>query len=240
MARRGRLIAVEGRSAAGKTTLVRAAARKLGWQPLEEAFDRLDPAPSLEYRSPRELLLLEGTLLAEESRRYREARRLCARGRTVLADTGFLGPLMYTRGLVDLGRAPASVGRTVERSARSLVRRRALGLPDLTVYLETTPSERARRARADPNRHPSILFRRHEAVGGVERRYFEEEFPAARPDRFRTLRARSKPLALVPALRALVEAADPPPASRADALALVSLLRLPAPDGRRKNGGPNC
>lgn len=239
MARRGRLIAIEGRSAAGKTTLVHVAARKLGWQPLGEAFDRLDPAPSLQFGSPRELALLEGVLLAEEARRYREARRLCARGRTVLADTGFLGPLTYTRGLVELGWAPASVGQSVERSARSLVRRRALGLPDLTVYLETTTNERARRARTDANHHPVPLFRRHEAVGEVERRYLAEVFPAALPGRFQTLRARSRPLALVPALRSLVEEADPTPASRAQALALVSLLRLPARDGRRTNVGPN-
>ena len=239
MARRGRLIAIEGRSAAGKTTLVRAAAAKLGWQPLAEAFDRLDPAPSLEYDSARELLRLEGALLSEEVRRYREARGLCAQGRTVFADTGFLGPLMYTYGLVALGRAPASVGRAVERSTRSLVRRGALGLPDLTVYLETTARERARHARADTSRHPAVLAGRHEAVGSVEQRFFEELFPMALPDRFRSLRARAGPPGPVLTLRALVAEADPVPASKIEALALVSLLRLPAQDGRRPNGGPN-
>jgi hypothetical protein len=239
VARRGRLIAIEGRSAAGKTTLVRAAASKLGWEPLAEAFDRLDPAPSLEFVSPRELLLLEGTLLSEEVHRYREARALCAQGRTVLADTGFLGPLTYTLGLVTLGRAPASVGRAMERSTTSLVRRGALGLPDLSVYLDTTARERARHARADAGRHPAALSGRHEAVGAVEQRYFEELFPMALPDRFRSLRARSGPPGPVPTLRALVTDADPAPASKTEGLALLSLLRLPTPDGRRKNGGPN-
>lgn len=236
---RGRLIAIEGRSASGKTTLVRAAARKLGWQPLAEAFDRLDPAPSLAYGSSRELLLLEGTLLAEEVRRYQEARRACARGVTVLADTGFLGPVTYTRGLVDLGRAPASVWRNVVRSARSLLRRRALGIPDLTIYLETTASERARRARADPGHHPAAFLPRHEAVGEVERAYFERLFPGALPGRFATLRGRANPLSLVPSLRALVGERDPTPASRADGLALLSLLRPSAGRGRRRNAGPN-
>jgi hypothetical protein len=233
------LVAIEGRSAAGKTTLVRAAASKLGWEPLAEAFDRLDPAPSLEFGSPRELLRLEGTLLSEEARRFREARNLCAQGRTVLADTGFLGPLTYTLGIVTLGRAPESVARTIERSTWSLVRRGALGIPDLTVYLETTARERAGHARADAERHPAALAGRHEAVGAVEQRYFEELFPMALPDRFRSLRARSGPPGPAPTLRALVTEADPAPASRTEALALLSLLRLPTPDGRRRNRGPN-
>jgi hypothetical protein len=239
MSRRGRLIAIEGRSAAGKTTLVRAAVEEFDWQPLWEAFDRLDPTPSLEYASPHELLLLERSLIAEEVRRYREARGLCAQGRTVLADTGFLGPLTYTRGLVALARAPGSVGRAIERSTRSLVRRGALGIPDLTVYLETTARERARHARADSARHPVGLIPRHEAVGAVEERYFDELFPTALPDRFRILRARSGPPGPVATLRALVADADPTPASRTEGLALLSLLRLPPRGKRRTEVGPN-
>jgi len=239
MARRGRLIAVEGRSAAGKTTLVRAAASDLGWHPLPEALDRLDPPPSLEFASPRELLSLERTLLAEETHRYREARAICAQGRTVLADTGFLGPLTYTQGLVEIGRAPESVGRAVERSVRSLVRRGRLGLPDLTVYLETTARERRRHARSDPGRHPEAIAPRHEAVGAVEQRFFEELFPNALPDRFRTMFARSGPPGPVRTLRALVAEADPAPASRAEGLALLSLALGPPPPRRRPAGGPN-
>ncbi|HLM70972.1 MAG TPA: hypothetical protein VK423_06295 [Thermoplasmata archaeon] len=235
----GRLIAIEGRSAAGKTTLVRAAARTFGWRPLAEAFDRLDPAPSLEYESSAELLLLEATLLAEEVRRYREARQACARGETVLADTWFLGPVTYTRGLVELGRAPASVGRTVERSARSLLQRGALGLPDLTVYLDTTPRERARRARADRQRHPAALFPRHEAVGEVERTYFEDSFPASLPDRFRTLRGRSDPPTLVGAVRRFVDALDLAPVTRTEGRTVLSLLRRPARDRRGRITVPN-
>ena len=239
MAGRGPLVAIEGRSGSGKTTLVRAAARRLGWQPLPEVFDRLDPAPSLEYASSRELLLLEGSLLAEESRRFREARRACAQGRTVLADTGFLGPVTYTRGLVELGSAPESVLRTLERSARSLLNRGSLGIPDLTVYLDTTPAERARRVRADLEHHPAALVARHEAVGDLEQEYFESLAPAAIPRRFRSLRAGALPGSLVPSLRALVAKVDPTPASRADGRMFLSLLRPPARSGRRANFGPN-
>jgi len=239
MGRHGRLIALEGRSASGKTTLVRAAARALGWAPLAEAFDRLDPAPSLEFRSVAELLRIEGTLLAEETRRYREARELCSRGRTVLADTGFLGPVTYTFGLVELGVVPASAGASLERSARSLVRRGHLGIPDLTVYLDTTERERRRRAQADPAHHPSALIRRHEAVGAFEHRYFATVFAEAIPGRFQSLRARSAPRSLVKELRPLVEGRAPPPASRSEALSLLAHLRTSREYGPKRTGVPN-
>ncbi len=232
MIRRGRLIALEGGSAAGKTTLVRTAARSLGWRALSEAFDRLDPAPSLEFDSAQALLRLEATLLAEEGRRYREARRRCDRGETVLADTGFLGPLTYTVGLVERGWAPVSVGRALRRSVRAMIERGTLGIPDLTVYLSTTAAERRRRSRAGARRHPPALFPRHEAVGALERRYFETVFPEAVPGRFRVLRAQTGPASLVHSLRELVERDCPPRSSRVEALGLVALLRLPAGTGR--------
>jgi len=237
--RRGRLIALEGGSASGKTTLMRVAARTFGWRPLPEAFDRLDPAPSLEFDSPRELLRLEGSLIAEEVRRYEEARRLCERGITVIADTGFLGPLTYTFGLIELGQAPASTGRSLARSVRSLLRRGTLGVPDLTVYLHTTAAERRRRAQSGARRHSSALFPRHEAVGAIERTYFEEVFPAGLPDRFRVLRADSRPSVLARRLQSLAEGTGLVPASRADGLSLVARLPLPARKDRRTEVGPN-
>lgn len=239
MADRGLLIAIEGRSAAGKSTLVQLAARTLGWTPIAEAYHRISPAPPLEVGTARELLDLEEVLLEEEVRRFAESRRACARGRTVLADTGFFGPVTYTRGLVALGRAPAYVSRLVDRRARSLVRRGALGLPDLSVYLETTRRERARRARDDRPHRPAGLVSRHEAVGAVERRFFVETFPAALPDRFRTLRGSADPTTLVVALRSLVVASHPTPAPPAAAATLLAALG-PVRAGRRgRNVGPN-
>lgn len=239
MLRRGRLIAIEGASASGKTALIRAAARALRWYPLHEAYDRLDPSPSLQFRSSSELLLLEGTLLSEETHRFRDALDRCGRGRTVIADTGFFGPLTYTWGLVALGRAPEGVGRSLSRSARSLVRAGLLGLPDLTVYLRTTVSERHRRARKGANEHPASLVSRHEAVGRVERRYFCEVFPTLFPARFRTLRGDVPPERLVPRLRAIAEECPASPPTRADALRLLSCLPRREPPERRPGLGPN-
>ena len=228
MVRRGRLVAVEGGSASGKTTLVRVAGRTLGWRPLPEAFDRLDPAPSLEFDSARALLELEAALLSEEVRRYREARELCERGATVLADTGFLGPLTYTRGLVDLGLAPPAAYRRLAAEGRSLVQHGNLGIPDLTVYLRTTSTERSRRARRSIGRHPASVFPRHDAVGAVEQRFFGTEFPAVVPGRFRSLRANVPPATLGRRLRSIVEEGPETPSTPTDALAVLDALRLPS------------
>jgi hypothetical protein len=239
MAEPGTLIAIEGASAAGKTTLVRAAGRRLGWLPVPEAIDRLVPPPSIDFGSPEELLALEETLLAEESRRYLEARQRCAVGRTVVADTGFLGPVTYTHGLFELGRAPASVTRSIDRSARALMRNGGLGIPDLTVYLATTHRERAEHVRKDAPRRPVALQSRHEAVGAVERRYFETEFPRALPGRFRVLRGSATPASRLSALRALVARAEPAPAVQWEGLRLLACLRPAVPGRRGRNVGPN-
>ena len=239
MVRRGRLVAVEGGSASGKTSLVTRAAHTLGWRALPEAFDRLDPAPSLAFASAPELVQLEARLLAEETRRYRDARRLCAAGFSVLADTGFLGPLTYTLGLVELELAPASLANELVTRARSLVRAGRLGIPDLTVYLRTTARERVDRARAGSSRHPAGLFRRHEAVGRFERRFFERDFSAVRPTGVRILRADGPTVVLARRLGRIVTADRVPPASRGEALALLARLEVPAPEIRRSTGRPN-
>ena len=239
MAQRGRLVAVEGGSASGKTSLVRAAAHTFGWRPLPEAFDRLDPAPSLGFASGRELLQLEVTLLAEETRRFQEAQRLCAAGATVLADTGFLGPVTYTLGLAELGLAPATVAAELLTRARFWVGTGRLGLPDLTVYLRTTARERTARSRAGARSHPPELFRRHEAVGRLERRVFEREMPEVCPVGVRLLRADRPTAALVRRLGAVVGATPLRSASRAETLALLARLARPVRGIRRSAVGPN-
>jgi len=239
MARGGRLIAVEGSSAAGKTTLVREASEGLGWEPLAEAFDRLDPAPSLEFRSPRELLRLEGTLLAEEALRFEQGKRFSAQGKTVIADTAFFGPLTYTWGLVGLGLAPQSVAQGVMRAARALVQKRSLGLPDLTIYLETSARERSRRARAARARHPSTLFSRHESVGQLERRYYTELLPAVLPRRVRNLRGQTSPESLARRLHEVVDGMRWRPATPRETLVSLRILPLLAEDARRSKVRPN-
>jgi AAA domain len=168
------LVAVEGASAAGKTTAVTAAARRRGWTALPEAYRRLDPPPSLEFRNAKEVAALERRLLDEEARRYAEARALVRDGATVLADTGFLGPLTYTWALVSMGATPRSSLVGLIDAARSLRARRRWGLPDAVVYLDTPKAVRAARTRRDPAGPTARLAARHAHVGDRERGFYRE------------------------------------------------------------------
>lgn len=171
MPRRPLLIALDGPSGAGKTTVAREAARAFGWLYLPEAYARLEPPPSLRFSSTRELVGLERLLLVEEARRYREARAELGRGRTVVGDTGFLGPLTYAAGLVALGEAPRAAFGELRRFVERLGRR-APGLPDVLVYLDVPPRLRRSRVANDPRGHPHLLAALHEAVGREERRFY--------------------------------------------------------------------
>jgi thymidylate kinase len=229
----GRVIAVEGSSGAGKTTLARRAARSFGWVFLAEAYDRTDPPPNLRFGSPDELLRIERTLLAEERRRYREAERRRRRGETVIADTGFLGPLTYTAGLVALGEAPFRTFVAVRR----LVTRRAgrphdLDLPDLVIYLDVPSSVRRRRASLAPRRHPREFRRRHEAVGRIERRFYRESAVHGAAGRIRFVRASGSPRALIARVRRLVRSLPPRRAQRPSVADLVPRLARMVRDER--------
>jgi hypothetical protein len=166
------LVAVEGPSASGKTRAVEGAADRFGVIAIAEAFDRLRPRPDLRWRTPAGLLRLERRLLREDARRYREARRLTRTGATVLADTGFLGSLTYTRGLVHRGHAPPRVLTALLSTARALEVRGDWGLPDAYLYLRTPALERRRRARRDIHGHPEALQDRHQEIAREELSFY--------------------------------------------------------------------
>jgi len=65
----GKIVAVEGASAAGKTTALAAVAEATGWTVVPEAYRRITPTPSLQFHSAAELLDLERRLLEEDARR---------------------------------------------------------------------------------------------------------------------------------------------------------------------------
>jgi thymidylate kinase len=223
MDRLGRIVAVEGPSGAGKTTVVRAAARAFGWHALPEAFDRIDPPPSLRFRTPEELLALERTLLAEEGRRYREAAEGRRRGRTVVADTGFLGPITYAAGLVALGDAPARVLRALRSLATERGRSRRLGLPDAIVYLDVPARVRRQRVVRGSRGHPEEFRERHESVGRVERRFYRRLARATRSGRVRFVSGTGPPERVAARLRGAVRSVG----SRRNApLTLPSVLAL--------------
>lgn len=178
-------MAVEGASAAGKTTALTTLAGSTGWTVLPEAYRRLVPTPSLTFDAPGELVALEERLLAEDSRRYVEARARERAGETVIADTGFLGPLTYPWALVELGAVPASVLDPLRALARRIADRGEWGLADAYIYLDTPASVRTGRAATDPTGHPAPLAPRHRAVGELERRFYRERFAPGFGQRFR-------------------------------------------------------
>ncbi|MGI0052887.1 MAG: hypothetical protein ACREC5_06695 [Thermoplasmata archaeon] len=139
------------------------------------------PRPSLCFEGPGELLRLEATLLREEFRRYALALRLARSGREVLLDTGFLGPLTYSSGLARLdhrlARVPGEIGRRMLRA----LGKGALGLADLTVYLDVPPPRARLRARRAARTHPAGLRARHADVGRSEREFWLERYRAMAP-----------------------------------------------------------
>jgi len=181
---------------------VGAVARRLGGAPLAEAFDRVRPRPPLVWTRPSGLLRLERTLLAEDARRYREARDLAEAGGVVVTDTGFLGPLTYTWGLVRSGAAPRAVLTALVGHARDLALEGRWGLPDAVLYLDTPAAERARRAHRDPLGHPASLRARHERVAAEERAFYHTCLAPAYGRRFRTVSGRGPPGSVVRRLAA--------------------------------------
>lgn len=229
----GRVVAVEGASAAGKTTLVSRLAPLAGWTGLPEAWVLIAPRPDLDFHSERELLRLELKLLEEEARRYRVARESAKRGATVLADTGFLGPLTYTAGLVALGRAPKAVAKILASETRRLAADGRWGLPDGILYLDVGRKERDRRAALDPAGHPEGLYARHARVGELERALWRGPLGRALDGRVRVLRAAGPREELDLRVAREVVGAWPAPANgKTLRLAIHAVTRFPA-DVRR-------
>lgn len=169
VAGRAPIVAVEGPSAVGKSSVAALLARRLDAALIAEAADRIRPPISLRFADDAGLVRLETRLLDEEARRYAAAVRLAERGTVVVADTGFLGPVSYTAGLAALGRCRPATFDAVVRRAEQLAGAAHLGLPDLTVYL--TPGSAAallERAERDPVRHPEEFRERHRQVGAFE------------------------------------------------------------------------
>jgi hypothetical protein len=186
---RGRLIAVEGASGVGKTATARALSKVLSAARIPEAYERLQPPPSLEIPDPSTLLDLERTLLQEESRRFREAEGLRARGRDVVVDTGFLGPVTYTAGLAALDPRWAPARTTLVAEARRLIREGRLGIPDRSVYLDLGARAVADRVRADPAGHPTKWAARHARVAVEERALWLRRVRRSSPERLLVVRA---------------------------------------------------
>ena len=169
---RGQVVALEGISGSGKSTVAPRLARALDAELLAEAYARLRPRPSLAFGTDRSLLRLEERLLEEDAARYREADQIAGGGGSVVVDTGFFGTLTYTRALATLDLCAPTVFRALVRSARSLKDRYLWGAPDRVVWLDSAPVTRARRVRSDPTGHPPALADRHERVGTEERRIY--------------------------------------------------------------------
>lgn len=240
-----RIIALEGPSGAGKSRAARELADRLpGALLLPEAFQRLSPRPSLAVPTRATLLAVERRLFREELRRWREAQEARARGRPVVADTGFLGPLTYALGLAELDPS-RNVVAALRAAAGRAVRNRALGLPDLTVYLSSAEATRARRVASDPAGHPALLHPRHTAVGRREARLWLQRWGPRLGPRFRRVASGGPTGAYVGRIERWLAAPDGPGplAPRGAGAQLRELLEaLPSPRARVKNGtrrGPN-
>ncbi len=158
------IVALEGPSGAGKTTLSRSLWVEMDAPLIQEAYDRLQPTPSLGFTNPRELLRLEKMLLKEEARRYGEATAASSEGRSVVMDTGPLGPVQYLAGLVVAGWPVKGALAQLIREARGLVRGGRLGLVDLEVYVDVPPRGAFGRSQRRSPRGETEFLERHYTV----------------------------------------------------------------------------
>jgi len=226
------IVAIEGPSGAGKTTVVEALSAWAGGIVLCEAFARLLPRPRLTFGSKIELLKIERRLFDEDCRRFVEARQAQRRGLLVWLDTDFLGPLSYAAGLYARKETPWNIVPDLGRIALERAKARRWGLADVYVYLEVPGLVRRNRARGDPTGHPVDLWNRHERVGRFERRFYLNEFSGILPDRFRVAEGRGTVDQIAERiLRAVADAAATSNAGSGDARRVVRSLVLRAEAG---------
>ena len=178
------IVALEGASGSGKSAVSAELARILGGLRLEEAFERIEPRPSLLFRDVEELRRLERSLWAAETDRWREAESMRGQGRRILLDTGPWGPLTYSWGLRESVASQWDIMGALLETCRADALRSAFPVPELTVYLDVPEELAAARAAQDPGGHPAELRERHRRVGRFERILYEQTFPELLPGRF--------------------------------------------------------
>ena len=219
------VIALEGVSGAGKTTVAAALAERLGGRVIPEAYERLGRTPSLAYDSPEALGHLEHALLSEEAARFAEAEHRRANGASVVLDTSYLGPLTYSWGLREVDGATPDLVASLVRKARELLDHNALGLPDLTLYLDVPEELATTRAGEASRDHPAELRERHRQVGRYERILYEREFPRTLPGRFAVIAGEGRPGEIASAVADRLERFGAiPPAWRGEAERLLTLF----------------
>lgn len=233
------LVAVEGHSGIGKSAISRALARSLGALWIAEAFDRVRPRLDLEVRDAAALLRVERRLLLEETARYREATDARRRGRVVVLDTGFLGPVSYAAGLARIEPRFRPALRPLGRDAIRSVRRASLGLADVTVHLRLDGPETLRRIERSWRRHPARWRERHRRVGRIERRLLRTALRPLGPGRVIDVDARGAPGAIVRAVRRALggRPRGTGPSPRLALAAVRTLLRGASPEARPR-GAP--
>lgn len=167
---RGPIVAVEGPSGVGKSTLVAGLGLPGRIEGIEEAY-RLTARPlRLRYHGERELDRIERRLYLLDRARWQRAARRARSGRTVVLDTGPLGTITYTWGLVRLGLAdPVTLARAIDRFDADLDRG-VMGLPDGVLFLVAPAATRRKRVEADPVGHRVGDRQRFETVGRLEQR----------------------------------------------------------------------
>ncbi|MGC2034124.1 MAG: AAA family ATPase [Thermoplasmata archaeon] len=166
------MLAIEGVSHVGKSTLARGLAKEWGSPAITEAYDRLGADRTLAFRSDLELRQIELELAQEDLQRMRDATTTSNEGPGVILDTDFLGPLSYTRGLVQLGMArPETFDWLLRRYEQELARQRWRPA-DYYLYLDAPPALLRRRAVVAGRAGLDPVIERHLLVGAEERQFF--------------------------------------------------------------------